>query len=66
MPFDRYDKKFRHLVYYYELPETFGEVVVSVRMNPVLVDDDMFYGFVDDSKPTFVGAFHRHELREND
>ena len=55
LPWDRYDEKMRHLVYYYELPD--GEV--HVEMRPRLVDDETFYGFVDRCKPVFCGAIHR-------
>ena len=58
LPWGQYDKKFRHLVYYYELPD--GEV--RVEMRPRLVDDQTFYDFVDRCKPNYVGAIHRNEL----
>ena len=58
LPWSQYDKVFRHLVYYYELPD--GEV--RVEMRPRLVDDQTFYDFVDRCKPDFVGAIHRQEL----
>lgn len=58
LPWDKYDKTMRHLVYYYELPDG----TVRVEMRPRLVDDQTFYDFVDRCKPLFVGAIHRNEL----
>lgn len=47
-------KDANHIVYYYEKGNN-----VEIRMTPTIVDDNKFYSFVDDYKPTFVGARHR-------
>ena len=60
LPFDQYDEKFTHMVYWYEMqPDKYGCIEIRILMNPTLCDDKMFYDFVDYWKPTFVGAFHR-------
>ena len=59
LPFSKYDEKFKHLVYYYELPINKKETEVRINMNPDLVDDELFYDFVDRCKPLYVGAIHR-------
>lgn len=65
LPFSRYETKFTHLIYYYEIknnaPWNKDKDVVDVKINhiPDLVDDETFYNFVDYWKPLFVGAIHR-------
>lgn len=58
LPWNQYDKQYTHLVYYYEIKYT-DRIEVRVEMNPRLVDDKMFYDFVDRYKPEYVGAIHR-------
>lgn len=58
LPWSQYPKEYRHMVYYYELPD--GDI--RIEMNPRLVDDQTFYDFVDRCKPAFCGAIHRNEL----
>lgn len=57
----------QHFVYYYEMPETFmgkktGNVIVRVYFVPYMCDDKLFFNFVDESKPDFVGAIHGNNL----
>lgn len=61
LPFNQYLGVFKHLVYYYEMPEDkSGRIEVKVLMNPRLITDHEFYdNFVNFWKPTFVGAIHR-------
>ncbi len=60
LPFNQYDPKFTHLVYYYELPANAkGHVQVKVLHIPDLVDDATLDRFVDDWHPDYVGAIHR-------
>ena len=57
-----------HFVYCYFLPaeKPIGgkkeETAVYVYMLPYKCDDATFYGFIDDSKPTYVGAIHGNNV----
>lgn len=60
----RDDLKGHHLLYYYEIAETnsrgekTGWILVHIYMQPRVLSDKVFYGFVDESKPDYVGAIH--------
>ena len=59
LPWNQYPEEGKHLVYYYEIKYR-DKIEVRIEMNPRLVDDKMFYDFVNDFKPLYVGAIHRH------
>lgn len=63
LPFGQYPEEFKHLVYYYELPDRVfkDRVEVSIREDVCLMNDKDFYHFVEYWKPLYVGAIHRHE-----
>lgn len=60
LPWSKYEKELTHLVYYYEIKRDENTIEVDIEMNPVGVNDKLFYDFVETWTPEFVGAIHRH------